>query len=144
MGKSREQKLREREEIEQDQRERTWPGICPTCRADPGERCFTESGGRSVRHKTRLRRLDVETVMHVDDLQQLPVLFPSGKTLGECMYRGGYERRHANWWRKRDCVRVNQTIGDHWKQFSEGDSKTGLRVVSGDYVIPERRAARPT
>ena len=144
MGKGHEQKLHEREEIEQERRERTWPGMCPTCRAEPGERCFTKSGGRSVRHKTRLRRLDVECVMHVDTLQQWPTLFPPGKTLGECMELGNYERRHANWWSQPNGVRVDDCTGDSWDQFVEGDSKTGLRVVGPDYVIPERRAARPT
>ena len=151
MPNDREQRLRQREEIKQERMERFWPGICPTCRALPGERCTTQSGGRAVRHKGRLRSLDVETVMHVDKLQQWPTLFPPGKTLGECMELAGYERRHANWWSKPDAVRLGNCVGDSWEIFvAEGikkrspadgqdnvDEEERFRAVGPDYVIPE-------
>ena len=136
MPNDRDQRLRLREEIEQERMERIWPGTCPTCLAPPGERCSSRSGGRVVRHRGRLRHEDVETIQHVDDLAKYPALFLPGKTLGECMEVRGYESRHANWWCMPSSVRLNSTVGDSWQLYVAGDPKEGLHGVGPDYVIP--------
>ena len=37
----------------QDRGKTFWPDACPTCFAEPGERCITRNGKRAMRHKNR-------------------------------------------------------------------------------------------
>ena len=47
------ERLAARIEVEHRKRIEIWPTSCPTCLADPGERCITRTGKKAVRHEAR-------------------------------------------------------------------------------------------
>ena len=47
------ERLAARLEVEHRKRIEILPTSCPTCCADPGERCITRTGKKAVRHEAR-------------------------------------------------------------------------------------------